>query len=353
MSVEQQAPYLARNEAAIDALLAAYDKLYTELDAMRSFCENPDTPYENPEYAANTEWYRNFNAQLTELTGSAHPLTCEDALQTFDAMLQYLDVEYSQIEFPADFADKWYAYTPKTTEEYYNETIALLEKEYGALTDTFDTRILPDVEYFGNLKVRYFYDQPDHSALFFRQRADASGILMRYVACNHYFFRYMAQQTGLSRAQLLSAPDGYFSGLGFYHALELTKAEAERTGDYTEWYTLFMSVYEYTMRAYIACLIAISYDKAIIMQDLTDYFGMPKENAISAYDDARAMPFTMINLTYGFARLYLMNKLCRVKLGGLMDDRAFMERYLSFGPSFPDILEEKMQEWISEVRSSI
>lgn len=352
MTEEEQAPYLARSEAAVDDILAAYDRLYTELAALRSNCENPDTPYADPSAAQSTEWYRYFSARLTELSGTENPATCETALAAYDAVLQYMSVDYSQVQFPDDFEEKWNAYKVKSAEEYFNETVALLEQQFGPLNDTFDIRYLPEnADFFGNMKMQYYYDAPEHSSLHFLPADQESSILMRSIACNCYFNRYLAQQPDVSRAQLISAPETYFSGLGFFYALQLARSEAERTGDYTEWYTLFMMTYQNLMTAYTGCLITLGYDKQMILDDLTGYFGMPEDIAASVYQDARAMPLAANEMAYGYAQLYLLYKMCRTKLAGQMTDRQFIEQYLSYGPSFPNMLNEKMTAWTDEVRN--
>jgi hypothetical protein len=113
-----------------------------------------------------------------------------------------------------------------------------------------------------------------------------------------------------------------------------------------------MIVFDYSLTAYTACLIAMGYGVDDIKNDLTDYFHVPEDAAESIYKQARSDPMSAIELTYGFARLYLLRESCRIKLRGRMNERQFLKTYLSFGPSFPDLLEEKMEAWCESMLKS-
>lgn len=348
MSSAEQAPYLARNQAAVDAVIAAYGKLYDALDGLREHCEDPLTPYSNVPSVENSAWYRSFCAKLAGIAGVQEQHTAIDVYMIYDVVLSLLSRDFSSVDFPEEGDE---AYEPALPEQVFADTMQRLQEEYWPLSAPKPAvRYLPELDEpdFGAVKFKLYYDVPEQSVLYFNPKVDDAALATRYVACNNYFLRYHLEREDLSRAQILSAPDTYYAGLGFYADLTLLRDLAEKTGSsayYEEYYTQFMILYDYTLTAYTACLIAAGYDADDIKKDLTDYYQVPEDVAESIYDQARSDPMSAIELTYGFARLYLLHEACRIKLRGRMNDRQFLKTYLSFGPSFPDMLEDKMVAW--------
>lgn len=354
MSESAQAPYLARNQAAVDNVLAAYDKLYTALDGLRDHCENPLTPYtEGPSIQSNAR-FRNFNARLAGIVGVQEQRTAMDLYMIYDLALSLMIRQLNEVPEPED-SDETYEFT--APEALYNDTMQYLENEYWPLTDpTPAVQYLPELElpYFGAMKYRYYFDAPEQAILYFNPKADASSVATRYVVCNNYFYRYHLMQENVSRAQIASAPDTYYNGLGFYAVLSLLAEKAKKSGsmaDYDEYYTMVMIVYQYMLTSYTASLIALGYDAEDIKEDLSDYYHVPDDLVESIYDQARSDPMSTIEITYGYARLLLLREACKSKLRGRMNERQFLKAYLSFGPSFADMLDEKMEDWCNKMLS--
>jgi hypothetical protein len=347
MSEEEQAPYLTRSDAAIDAFLASYDKLYAALDGLRQYCEDPLTPYVKDADVKNSDRYRNYNAQLMSIVGTETPILCDKVGLIYDTGIQYLEREFSEIRFPEDFAAQMDAFRNKLPETYYREIVASLEKEYAPLDFIPAIGNLPalDIPYLGSAKFTYYFDHPEQSTIVFNPDVDNSSVVAIYLACSNYFYLYQAQKPDLSRAQLSAAPDSYFSGLGLYTALAHTKEEAERTGNYCEYYTLFMILYNYMMIGYTANLIEMGYAPEDIKKDLTEFFRLPEDMADTIYKEARSNPLSAIEFTYGCAEMIVLREACRNKLRGRMNERQFLKQYLSCGPAFFDQLEKKMDAW--------
>ena len=354
MPAEEQAPYLARNEAAVDDVVAAYRNLYAALDGLRPHCENALTPYEGVPSVENNKWYRSYRHWLTRTTGFKNDPDPVVIDLFYDSTLQYMAKELNETVFPDDAAEKAAAYRNKTPETHYNEVMVLLEAEYGPLSGSSTVQYLPELEqpYLGYARFKCYIDDPDATVLYFSKTADNTSVMARYSACYSYFYRYFLQQPELSRAQIFAAPETYYSGLGFFTALTLTKAEAERTHDYTDWYNLFVNIYHYVLMGYTANLITQGYDYEQITEDLTEFFHVPQELAEIIYRTARVNPLYMIDVTYGFTRLYLMREGCKAALARRFSERQFFMQYLSYGPSFPDMLEEKASKWLSDMQSS-
>ncbi len=354
MSADEQAPYLARNEAAVDDVVTAYRNLYTALDALRPHCEDAHTPYEGVPSVENNKWYRSYRHWLTRTTGFKNdpdPIVID---LFYDTTLQYMAMELNETVFPDDDAQKAAAYRNKTPETHYNEIMTLLEAEYGPLSGSSAVQYLPELEqpYLGYARFKCYVDDPDAAVLYFSKAADNASVTARYNACYSYFYRYFLQQPELSRAQIFAAPETYYSGLSFYAALTLTKAEAERTNDYTDWYNLFLNLYHYVLMGYTANLITQGYSYEEITKDLTESFQVPQEITEVIYRMARDNPLYLIDITYGFVRLYLMREGGKVALARRFSERQFIMQYLSYGPSFPDMLEEKVSKWLSDMLSS-
>lgn len=354
MSKEEQAPYLERNEKAVDGVIAAYDKLYTELDALRASCEDARTPYQNRENINTDERYRYYLSKIAEITGAADETAAQKVFLWYDAALSYLEKEFSEMTFPQNIGEQISMFAPRQAENTYRETIAFLEKEYVPLTEQPNVMYFPVLytPYLGSARLLYCYDRPDQSAIYFDPSADTVSIAVRIVSCNSYFFRYFAQDPSISRAQLSAAPDSYFAGLGFYQTLALAKDEAERTGNYAEYYLQFVNVYNSMLTGYTAHLIETGYTEDEIKNDLKTTFGLSDEMIENIFSYARSDPETIVALTLGYAQLIVLREACRVKLRGRMNDRQFLKAYLSFGPSFYNLLEEKMEAWCDSMLSA-
>ncbi len=354
MSSEEQAPYLARNEAAVDGVVAAYQNLYTVLDGLRPHCENERTPYGGVPSVENNKWYRSYRHWLTRTTGFKNdpdPFTID---LFYDSALQFMAKELNETVFPNDAAEKAALYRNKTPKTHYSEILGLLEAEYGPLSGSCAVQDLPELEIpvLGCSQFKCYVDNPDAAVLYFSNAADDSSVMTRYGVCYSYFYRYFLQQPTLSRAQIFAAPGTYYSGLSFYAALMLTKAEAERTHDYTDWYNLFYYIYNYVLIGYTANLITQGYGCEEIKEDLSEFYQVPQDFAEAIYSTARANPLYMLDITYGFVRLYLMREGCKAALARRFSERQFFLQYLSYGPSFPDMLEEKVSDWLEGMRSS-
>lgn len=354
MSEEEQAPYLARNQKAIDDVIAAYDKLYTELDGMRPFCDNALTPYQDLQNAKESEHYRYYNTVLSQFFGKADPNAAQKVFLMYNEAISYLEKEFSEIVFPKDFSEQMANYMPRLTEAMFDETTALLEKEFTPLTQKFAVDYLPgqDTPYFGLIRLHYYYDRPERSVMYFNPKADSASVAVRYLACNNYFYRYFSQNPEIDRAQLFAAPDSYFSGLGFYNVLTLTADEAKRTGNYAEYYTIFMIIYNAMMAGYTTSLIELGYSADEIKNHLRTSFSIPDDVVDYFYTEARSDPNSMIELSIGYAQLITLRESCRTKLRGRMNDRQFLKQYLSYGPSFHNLLEEKMEAWCETMLGS-
>ena len=353
MTAEQQEPYLAQNKTAVDALLAAYDKLYTALSGMRGHCEKEASPYADPNKYETTEWYRYFLSKLTEVAGTGEGAQRLDAvIGLYDAASQYLSNEYAQMDLPEDLGTQLDNYEPKSVEQYYTETIAALEELFGPLSVKPEPVFLPDMQddLFGNMKARYFYDAPEHSVTALRDATDDVAMHAIHAACFDYLHRYSFEH-GVSRAQILEAPGTYYSGMSLLLAMHLLKKNALRTGEYAEWYNVFMTVYNYVLCGYTAGLIAHGFDQKDIMDDLTQYYGMPQAYAEQIYQTARNSPFTCLEISFGFTSLYLQRQACRTKLGGQMDDQMFLAFLLDCGPAFPVALNDPITAWADGIRN--
>ena len=354
MSEEEQAPYLERNKTAVDAVLQAYDTLYTELDGMRASCEQAITPYDSVPTMQNNERFSYYLAQLAQILGTSPQDAVHEVFSAYDAALAYLMQEFNEIDLPADFGQKVRTYRPASAQAMFNDTIVKMGNAYTPLKRKPNIAYLPDLDYsyLGATKWLYYYDHPEQSTLFFVPSANFASIAMRYVGCNNYFFRYFAENPDVSRAQILAAPESYYSGLGFYTALALLKEEGDKTGNYVEYYLLFTSFYQYLLRGYVANLIECGMPEEEIRRDLSQYYGLPDETIETVYQDARANPLVCIELSYGCAKLIELREDCRTKLRGRMNDRTFLKQYLSYGPSFPDMLEKEMLAWCDMMLNS-
>ena len=355
MSAEEQAPYLARNEAAVDAVIAAYDNLYSALDGMREHCSNPDTPYEGVPSVENNAWRRSYDHFLSETVGYNNSADAYSISSLYEYVLISLSHElYEIVASSPDFYNKTATYQPKTPITHYTKTMKLLEEKFGPLSGSINTKYLPKlrVPYYGNFEWIYYYDNPEASIQYISPDVSNSSVLLRSNACFTYFFRYFLQQPDLSRAQIYAAPTTYYSGLASYTALMLTKEEAERTGDYTEWYTLSMNMYYSLLTGYTADLIAMGYGHDLVIKYLTEYFQLPEDYAEQIFNEARANPVYMIDGTYGYVKMYILRDGCKNRLEKRFDEHQFIMQYLSYGPSYPYLIGEKMQDWCDGMLNS-
>ena len=359
MTSEEQAPYLARNEAAVDAVLAAYDELYMTLAGMREHCADANTPYTSVPSLENNAWYRVYLERLAPVVGVQYTYGAEDLVMILSYASMILTEELLAIPIPDDAETAEPAETERTAEEAFQDTLKRLEAEYGALSITPSVQYLPasDDSLFGSVQLRCYFDRPDQSVLYFQptpgRSLDLSAQLNAGVC---YFYLRALEQEGLSQAQAVSAPRTYYYGLGFYAVLKLMKERAEDTGsyaDYENYYLLLHMLYQEILTANVANLIAMGLSVDAIKENL-----MPDPDELSAelldtmLSEAYADPIYYVNLTYGLSRLLLLRDFCSNQLKKRFNERQFLEQYLSFGPSFADMLQTKMDDWCDKLAAT-
>ncbi len=83
------------------------------------------------------------------------------------------------------------------------------------------------------------------------------------------------------------------------------------------------------------------------MKDLENYLSRwnLKSAAQGIYDLSIVMPIYYFKYALGFNELYDMTYRCKQKLGNQFDLVAFNTEYLSWGPGYFDLLNEKMDAW--------
>lgn len=357
MSADAQAPYLVQNKAAVDTLLLCYDALHDALDGMREHCDRKDTPYDEVPTVTNTKQFEYFNGELTAALGGTTDVNthASEVFVIFDYALALLELDFNDMDLPDDFGATLAALEPQKARESYMELLTKAEEQWWPLNGSVKEDVLPDVadSSLGAISFRLVYDRPEESTLYFCPTSDAYYSTYSYITCSNYFMRYLLEKPDVNLAQINAAPTTYYAGIGLYGAYSMAKEEAKRTGDCTNWYLMYAAASQYMLEAYTANLIYMqNIPSDVIKADLTDYFGVPKETADTIYDEARANPMLTIELTYGFARLLLLRETCSYLLKNRFNERQFIQQYLSYGPSFPFMLEEKMQEWCMTMQLS-
>jgi uncharacterized protein (DUF885 family) len=82
-------------------------------------------------------------------------------------------------------------------------------------------------------------------------------------------------------------------------------------------------------------------------QTFTDYFSVPQDTFMDAYYDTYIVgnPFYGMPYAYGYARLVELHDNAKAAMGTKYNQKAFDAQYLSYGPSYFNLLADRLEQW--------
>ncbi|MCI5914911.1 MAG: DUF885 domain-containing protein [Christensenella sp.] len=360
LGADAEAAYLARNDAAVDGLLAAYRTLYDGLDALRgsasgtgALCEygqegldyfeqglnyaacseiTPDEAYNLLQNEILAELYKYVGALSAEPDIEAQYGTIDLSIGTSEENLSMLE------ELMADYYPELPAHTvrfidvPEELEDQFSPAAYLVPPIDDASENTIiinlktmeeDTRLLDTIAHEG---------YPGH--------------MYHYI-----YLRGLVEKTGWYRQNM---------GLTGYY--ESWSQSAENFFD--EYNTAFSNNYCTIMSADnrisglllpAAISIGVHYygwDEAKISEYVAAYFGEEAAAELAplyleiALDDA----FYYLEYAVGYSLLQQEQRDAKAELGEAFDLRAFHEAFLSIGPTYFNLIAPRLDAWVAAQR---
>lgn len=343
LTKEEISSYKKQNKSLLtNEFHNAYQALHDGLEALRPLCRAATGIVNtgNESYKAFFEyWIRDVCADDVTLDDILELLLTE----AIYAYSEYMGSYSEEAEIPM-------SYSVGTVEEniaYLKEVLDPLLPEIGEVTVRYESvpKALQDM-FSPAAYLVASYDQWQDNVVILNQpeKDDTLLFTLAHEGFNGHLYQYMYHRSmeGLSKSQQLLEPTAYAEAWSQYSerlfAFNQDKFDTaggilHHTGDAFD-----------TLLITYCTLLANGYDldKASFVQRVQMIFNLPTESLESIYDLAVDMPFYYLPYAYGYAKLRSLERAAEQKQGADFDQKAFFTDYLNCGPSYFNIIEEKL-----------
>lgn len=357
LDADVEAAYLAENEAAVDALLEAYQTLYDGLDALRGSCAGTGALHEH-----GAEGLAYFEEGLNAAACSS--LTPEEAVTLLENEIKaeyqklitilYTDEEaleqYGTIDLSVGTSEENLALLEELMAGYYPELPAHSVRFIDVpeeLEDQFSPAayLVPPVD-----------DASENTIIINVKTMEDDPCLLDTIAHEGYpghmyhyiYLRGLLEETGWYRQNMNLT--GYYESWSQY----AENFFDEYNTDFSNNYCVLMSTNERISGLLLPALLSIGvhyygWDEAAVAEHVAPYFD--EETAaqlVPAYFEiALDDPFYYLEYALGYSLLQQELRDAQAELGGKFDLRAFNEAFLSIGPSYFNLISPKLDAWVA------
>lgn len=341
----EMAPYLARNDAGLKALMDGYRALNDGLEALRGSCSEPKgmsgEEREYFEYRVRDESGKNLSPN------GALQLLEEQLIRTYSILFAAMQ-GMSSFEEPVlsvGSTDENLAYLEETVEEIL-PPLPEVEIEFYHVPETLSDMFSP---------AAYLHPAVDnwqHNTILMNLDEDDTNVLptLAHEAYPGHMYQYVYQYAieDLPRSQILAETTTYAEAWS-QHAEFLLATEGAALDRVYMLYSHALSAYTTLMTTYIS--IKVNYynmDQAGVISTC-EWYGLTEDFADYAYELAIDNPYYTMPYAFGYANLMDLYNQVSEKTDNDPDAiKAFYQFYLDLGPSYFNLIEKKVDTWLDE-----
>jgi len=360
VSADKLAEYAERNEHSVKALITSYKELRTGLMALEDTCSVGIM------LAFGDEGSRAFElglkaAACSDITpDQAYDIIYDELINEYYALMSAVQASpdifniYGTIDLDLGDIDENLSYLKKLTANYYppipQHTVRFLDvpKE---LEIQFPPAayLMPPVD-----------STEDNLIIINRKSMQDSTDLLPTLAHEgypghmyHYLYvRSLLAKTGYTRQALQMT--GYAESLSSYGTMAFARYNTKFSNDYCLMMAIDSNISNTLMPA--LCAIGVHYYEWMvddIVEFLATFFGEESAKAMAAfyYDFCLNDPFYTLEYAIGFSILSAKQREAAKILGSAFDLLEFNKTFLDLGPSYFNLINERLDEWIERVRS--
>lgn len=361
MSEADKAAYTERNNAAVTAMLEAYGDLADGLSALESYCSEvvPISERDN-----NEKDYFNYMLKVrsgnSEMDAEAAIALLADAVDDafwsyYRNMLSWYSSSASStdpnITFGSSEADLEYL------EEFYKDYLPTLgEHEVtlhqvpSALADVFSPAayLTPAFDDWTNNVVLMNVSDDDTDVLFTMAHEAYPG---------HMYQSQYHRQLGVSLTQQLLENSAYAEAWSQF-AEYLVASECDAFPNDYMLYNQSWDQFFTLIETYLSVLVHVEgIDYQEFCSEISNWINWVSgddwnEFTESFYNRIYDMPYYTMYYAFGYAQFFEMYNAAEHSLGEKFDQKAYLTAYLDIGPTYFNLMEDILDDWVKEQNSS-
>lgn len=343
LTKEEISAYKKQNRSLLEnEFHDAYAALHEGLEELRPLCREPKGVA-----STGKEAYKAFFEYWVKSV-------CADD-EDLDSVMNLLFTEliYTYQEYWAsgsDTAEIPFSYSVGTTEEniaYLKEVLNPLLPEIGEVTVRYENvpKALQDM-FSPAAYLVASYDQWQDNVIILNKPEEDTSLLftLAHEGFNGHLYQYMYHRSmeGLSRSQQLLEPTAYAEAWSQYseRLFAYNQTRFDAAGGIMQHSD---GIFSTVLVAYCA-LLANGQDltqeefTGVIQQQV----GLDADTVAGLYDMLIDMPYYYLPYAYGYARLRSLERAAEEKAGSAFDQKAFFTDYLNCGPSYFNLIEERL-----------
>ncbi|MBQ7113325.1 MAG: DUF885 domain-containing protein [Clostridia bacterium] len=356
LTEEEENEYLARNDAAVEALLQAYDVLHDGLEALRGT---------KKEGGALCEYGKEGLAYFQEGLNAAGctVITPEEAARVLETQIEteYMKV-YSAIAKNPDFVDE-YGKTQLTVGSSV-ENLNLLEELYPLAYPALEEHSVRFIDVPEELEDQFspaaylvppIDDATENTIIINTKSMADSPTLLDTIAHEGYpghmyhyiYIRSLQETTGLYRQTMDLT--GYYESWSQYAENFFDENNTAFDNDLCVMMSADGRITNVLMPAYLSIMInGEGWDEKDCIRYCSDYFGDETGEMLGEilYECVLYDPFYYIEYALGYSLLQQKIAGAKETLGSGFDIAAFNEAFLNIGPTYFNLMEPILDGWV-------